>query len=560
MARIHGTSASETILGTPDDDVIFGGNGADTIYGFGGNDYIDPQSEGGGGAKMYGGLGDDTYIIHWAFQKNLGILPDSAIEAAGEGFDTAKLLRSWILGENSEVEWIEPVNLSAKTIAYIQGNGFGQTIIGDAGNNEIYGFGGDDVLIGASGADTLVGGLGNDTYHIDNVGDHAIDSAGEWDRVYTSVSYTLDGNTGVEFLAAESQTGTAAISLTGNNFAQTVVGNAGSNILYGGGGDDVLTGLTGNDVLVGDAGADVLQGGLGDDTYYVLDSADTVLESAGQGYDRVVAGVSTFLNANADVELLEAVNVEAIDRMDLGGSDTANRINGNNGMNILYGNGGSDILEGYGGDDFLVGGQAGKAESDVMVGGAGNDTYYVFSSDDVVIELQLEGLDRVATKVSYSLSFDADVERLEAGDTGASTMLTLSGSNSGNVIIGNVGNNIIDGKGGNDTLSGLAGADIFRFSSALAGGNIDVIDDFETGQDRIGLDDAIYSAFNPGSLDPAYFRLGFAGQDADDYIVYDLSSGSLYFDPDGSSGAGQAIQFATLAGVPALTAADFIIV
>ena len=46
-------------------------------------------------------------------------------------------------------------------------------------------------------------------------------------------------------------------------------------------------------------------------------------------------------------------------------------------------------------------------------------------------------------------------------------------------------------------------------------------------------------------------------QDADDRIVHD--SGRLYYDGDGTGGAGATL-FATLDGAPGISAADFLIV
>jgi Ca2+-binding RTX toxin-like protein len=46
--------------------------------------------------------------------------------------------------------------------------------------------------------------------------------------------------------------------------------------------------------------------------------------------------------------------------------------------------------------------------------------------------------------------------------------------------------------------------------------------------------------------------------DANDYIIYDTTSGALYYDANGSGGAGP-IQFAVLSGAPALTSLDFVV-
>ena len=134
-----------------------------------------------------------------------------------------------------------------------------------------------------------------------------------------------------------------------------------------------------------------------------------------------------------------------------------------------------------------------------------------------------------------------------------------TGSSSANLIVGNDGANVLDGKGGGDVLAGLGGADVFNFTTALDAGNVDRIDDFEAGADRIALDDAIVADLNPGSMDPNRFVLGPEAEDADDRVIYDPGSGALLFDHDGS-GAGAAVPIAMLAAGLALAATDLIIV
>src|SRR4029077_20161538 len=82
-----------------------------------------------------------------------------------------------------------------------------------------------------------------------------------------------------------------------------------------------------------------------------------------------------------------------------------------------------------------------------------------------------------------------------------------------------------------------------------------------SGVDRLRLDSRAMpelgasGAFAAG--DPRFFAApgADAGHDADDRLVYDTSSGRLYFDPDGS-GAGAADVLATFQGAPALVATD----
>ena len=86
--------------------------------------------------------------------------------------------------------------------------------------------------------------------------------------------------------------------------------------------------------------------------------------------------------------------------------------------------------------------------------------------------------------------------------------------------------------------------------------NVDTITDFTTGSDKIALDDAIF-----GSLSGGWFHsVTSLGQtDVDDHILYDQSTGALYYDADGLNGTA-AVRFAMVSGMPALSAADLLLV
>lgn len=139
-------------------------------------------------------------------------------------------------------------------------------------------------------------------------------------------------------------------------------------------------------------------------------------------------------------------------------------INGNNLPNVLIGsndpsdtiNGfaGNDVLIGLAGNDFLIGGIG----ADVMAGGAGNDTYFVDNVGDSVAEAVNEGIDRVVSSISFSLSAAGrfDVENLTLSGAAA---INGFGNALNNVIVGNNANNILSGLAGNDTMFGLGGND-----------------------------------------------------------------------------------------------------
>lgn len=101
------------------------------------------------------------------------------------------------------------------------------------------------------------------------------------------------------------------------------------------------------------------------------------------------------------------------------------------------------------------------------------------------------------------------------------------------------------------------------FNTALnSTSNKDTITDFASAQDTIQLENAIFTKLlAPGALSDNNFITvtGTGGaMDKNDYIIYNSDTGILSYDADGS-GAGHAIQFATLIGQPAITVADFLV-
>jgi Ca2+-binding RTX toxin-like protein len=135
-----------------------------------------------------------------------------------------------------------------------------QVTLGDDGVNKLMGMDGADVLRGLSGndtldggagADTMRGGTGGDTYYVDNGADEVIEVAGQGaDQVQTSVSYSLAPGSEVEMLGTTDRAATTAISLAGNEYANTISGNAGVNVIVGGDGLDTMWGGDGGDIFV----------------------------------------------------------------------------------------------------------------------------------------------------------------------------------------------------------------------------------------------------------------------------------------------------------------------
>ncbi|MFM7273485.1 MAG: Ig-like domain-containing protein, partial [Gammaproteobacteria bacterium] len=310
-----------------------------------------------------------------------------------------------------------------------------------------------------------------------------------------------DGNSRIRFTALESGTFFLGVFDYGTGTgAYTLRAAAGADdFLVGAEGPDLLRGLAGNDTLDGAGGIDTLEGGTGNDLLVVDDSRDVVRELSGAGTDTVQSSASFTLPGN--VEHLKLVGNAAVNAS---GNAQANQITGNVAANRLAGQGGADTLAGGDGGDTLEGGLG----ADLLRGDAGNDT-------------------------------------LRGGD----------------------GGDRLAGGAGKDQLQGGIGADRFLFDTALSvATNIDTISDFSRAQgDAIQLDDDIFRAlagFTGGSLPAARFQSApgvDVAQGKDVRVIYNSTTGALYYDPDGNGGTA-AVQFALLTGAPALTAADILIV
>ncbi|MFL6762264.1 MAG: SGNH/GDSL hydrolase family protein [Sphingomicrobium sp.] len=189
----------------------------------------------------------------------------------------------------------------------------------------------------------------------------------------------------------------------------------------------------------------------------------------------------------------------------------------------------------------------------------GDDTYLVSHGSALILERSGEGHDTVRTSVTYALGAGVSIENLSTNSDLGKNSISLTGNEFEQIVRGNAGNNVIDGKAGADQLWGLAGKDTFLFSSTLGNGNVDRIMDFNVRDDTIWLDHAVFQGLNMGTLASGAFAKGTAASQADDRIIYDAKTGSLYFDADGLDGADQVL-VAILSANLKVTHADFIVI
>jgi len=265
--------------------------------------------------------------------------------------------------------------------------------------------------------------------------------------------------------------GAADLQGYGNNLVNQLFGNAGNNLLDGG------------------IGADAMSGGAGNDTYFVDDSFDAVIENAGEGSDAEFASINAMLAANVETLVLQGT-------ADLQGY-------GNNLANSLFGNGGNNLLDG-------------RTGADVMSGGAGNDTYFVDDGLDRVIESAGEGSDAIFSSVHYILPTNVETLVLQGSAAANGTGNALA-----NAIFGSSGNNVLDGQGGADVLTGNAGNDTFVFN--VGQGNGDTVVDF-AGNGAAAGDSLRFVGYGAGAsftnVDATHWQVNYSGGTAHDVITF----------------------------------------
>lgn len=120
---------------------------------------------------------------------------------------------------------------------------------------------------------------------------------------------------------------------------------------------------------------------------------------------------------------------------------------------------------------------------------------------------------------------------------------------------------ILVGGAGLDALTGGAGVDAFVFDQAVGATNIDTITDFSvTEGDHIYLNLSVFKGLGKvdGSLQASQFVAGGGAVTADQRMIYDVQTGQLFYDADGT-GKGAQVLIATLSNyATGLSASSFV--
>jgi Ca2+-binding RTX toxin-like protein len=445
-------------------------------------------------------------------------------------------------------------------------NGNAVDILVDAGP-------GNDIIVVATDFCGYQGGTGNDVFVSDGrrstfEGDAGIDTYSLEVATQRAVVDLAANTAFVQFTTAEA---IAVENVRGTDFDDTITGDGLDNRIDGLLGNDTIQAAGGNDTVSGGGGTNTLIGGPGTDTVVVEGSIQS--RSLVNGILTVVGslnGVPFVHNASAFEQVLDngvlrtvlaffgQVGTGAVQQtviaetkplptieglvagQTLNGDNNPNTINGGAGFDDIAGFGGNDTLSGLGGDDTVLGGAGidslnGGAGNDYLHGGPENDTLFGGSEHDF-----LDG-----GTGNDTLGGGPGFDTLEGGDDGD----IIGGGPDGDTLRGGNGNDFLDGSTGRDTLSGGPGNDVFLFT-ALFAGNDDFVTDYIVADDSISIGSSLVG-LPPGPLPTPRFKNTASGAvDADDRLIYESTTGNLFFDSNGSTAGGRVLIADFASGLP----------
>jgi serralysin len=127
----------------------------------------------------------------------------------------------------------------------------------------------------------------------------------------------------------------------------------------------------------------------------------------------------------------------------------------------------NDVFQGSGGD--------------TLIGGAGDDTYYMWDRTSVAVEYANQGIDTVDARFWGAATLSANVENLLLNSAGSTAG---TGNALNNIIVAGTVGATLNGLAGDDVLVGGAAGDLFKVA---AGNGSDAIMNFKPGSDVIQL-------------------------------------------------------------------------
>ena len=584
--KFTGSDGANVLTGGTVNDSLYGGLGNDTIYGGGGNDLIYGETPYTVGNLVRLDSGSFTNLATSITFDTVGTVNPSYSQSV-TGIGTVNVTTGgWFVGQlggqlpgQSGVTTLvdntptaaSPLTLDATADqTYITTDSASPTSPILSGTPEFNG----PISVRFS---TPVSGVALTGGYFNAVGSTYIEAYDTNGTVLGRVTNTLIG---IEFFGLAMSTGEKRIA--GISFyisANEPAGFGIDNLTFGS--NTTITEFNNtNDSLKGDAGNDTIYGGVGDDR--VDGGSGDDLMDAGLGEDTAVyASATAAVSVSLAVTTAQATGGAGTDTLKqfehLEGSAFADVLTGNAGINVITGGLGRDTMDGGTGVDTInylektagvVVTFNGATAATVTVGGSAEDSIRNFEN-----LIGGSGADRVTgDSLANIINGNGGNDTIAGGD-GLDKLFGGAGSDQ---IDGGLGNDSLDGGTESDTLNGGLGVDTMRggtgndyfvFNTAPnASTNYDLITDWAAG-DKIRLENSVFTAFAAIGVNasPAagavYSAAGAtAAHDADDRLIYNPTTGNLYYDADGLGGAA-AIRFANFSVKPAsLAATDFLII
>ena len=375
-------------------------------------------------------------------------------------------------------------------MAVITGTAGNDTLTGTSSADTITGLAGDDSINGNGGRDTIDGGTGNDTIDGGN-GNDSIQGGDDQDLINVTVNQgndTIAGGEGgtdndtVAFNGVASGAG-VTVTYTANEAAGYTFSGGGSGTftqienLLGGGGHDVFNAAAttiginilagaGNDTVTGGTGQDTMDGGTGTDSLSGGGGQDVFNVSVNQGTDTITGGET---GTDSDTINFNGVASGA-------------------GATVTY------TANEAGTFSFAGGGSGTFSQTEILVGGAGNDSFNA-------------GVSTVGVSISGGAGGDT-ITGGTANDTldGGTGTDSLTGGDGADSLTGGTGNDTISGGSGNDTIiagptasPGTTAMDLNWINQGGSGTNLSAGFTQNTG----GINVAV-SFINDGNNSPTY--------------------------------------------------------
>ena len=266
---VYGGDGIDTITGSQGGEHLAGGRGTDTIHGEAGNDHVYGDSHFNVDLGLFSEDQQNRFDtateldrINDMFTVPTSGTGDADVINGGTGDDVI-LGDHGVIGQTDGTRRIESTGDLVLIETTNIGNGAGDTVHGDAGNDFIFGGTANDTVYGDRDSDLIFGDHGTVAGDVDPDAIGAIDGAGvdNPDAVFT---YTSDTSDAADASAGDDTIhGGSLTTLDTDTGGNILLGQQGSDTIYGGGADDDIHG--GHNVADGTDAGDAIDGGAGND-------------------------------------------------------------------------------------------------------------------------------------------------------------------------------------------------------------------------------------------------------------------------------------------------------